>query len=495
MGSTTGTKTIEDYKKDYADALARNDPVGMAAANKGANDIRESMGLAKEDASGAVAVVQKRQNEAILAQGKGPLATVGSGTKPTTQAGTDKGFQLYETPQAPSLAETEYVAQLQEQDRRAQAAQKEAALAKLKSAYSKTMSELDAQADKLPARYQAAMNSAATQSAMAKKAFDERAAASGLNSGASGQAALDASAAYQGNLSNLRQAKAQDQADIDRSKATLRAQYELAIAQAEAEGDLALAEALKESLVLGTKWAREDEQTAYDREQAALDRKQQEREYQDKKDATEYEKKLQAAETMAAFGDFRGYAELWGLDEATVNAMVTEYARQKQISEQQAGRDLADWYAQYGDFSKLQGLGVNTSVLEKKQALALTGKTSGGGGDNSKKPGKTLTYQDIYDAGARSEGDAYNLLVNAGYSSTEAKATAEYFMDYLDEHPGGGSPPGVSMAPATYQGLTQMAKTMIAQGDRNGALMLVNANLERMSEAQADELMGLLGLA
>lgn len=316
--------------------------------------------------------------------------------------------------------------------RQQSAAEIEAALADLKGAYTKGMAAYDAQQDKLPERYRAAMNSAAAQSAMAKKAFDEQAAASGLNSGTSGQAALDASAVYQGNISNLQQSRASDMAEIDRAKAALTAQYETAVAKAKAEGNAELAKALYQEMIRVQGLQREDDQIAYDRGRDTLADQRYDQQYVDSRADVAYNQKLQAAATMAEFGNFNGYAELWGLDEATVNAMVNQYAQQKQMTQAQAARDLADWYAQYGDFSKLQDLGVNTSVLEKQQALALTGKTSGTV-INNKKPGKTLTYQDIYDAGARSEGDAYNLLVNAGYSSTEAKATAEYFMDYLDD--------------------------------------------------------------
>lgn len=280
---------------------------------------------------------------------------------------------------------SDYVSRLQAEDRKQAAAEREATLAGLKGAYTKGIAAYDAQLDKLPERYRSAMNSAAAQSAMAKKAFDEQAAASGLNSGASGQAALDASAVYQGNLSNLQQSKASDMAEIDRAKADLTAQYETAIAKAKAEGDASLAKALRDSLILGTGWQREDEQIAYDRGRDTLADQRYDQEYTDRRADVAYSQKLQAAGTMAEFGNFNGYAELWGLDEATVNAMVAEYARQKQISEQQAALEL-------------EASGLSNDLLRKQ--IASYGKSTGGGGSvGSKSAGKpVLTWNQVQEA-------------------------------------------------------------------------------------------------
>lgn len=50
-------KTIDDYKKDYADARARGDAAGMKAANDGANAVRASQGQKAEVASSDIAKV------------------------------------------------------------------------------------------------------------------------------------------------------------------------------------------------------------------------------------------------------------------------------------------------------------------------------------------------------------------------------------------------------------------------------------------------------
>lgn len=258
---------------------------------------------------------------------------------------------------------------LSDQLRKQAAAEVESALADLKGAYTKGIAAYDAQQDKLPERYRAAMNSAAAQSAMAKKTFAEQAAASGLNSGASGQVALDASAVYQGNLSNLHQSRASDMAEIDRAKADLTAQYETAVAKAKAEGDASLAKALYQEMIRVQGLQREDDQIAYDRGRDTLADQRYDQQYSDSRADTEYERKAQSAAIRAQFGDFSGYAELWGIPQDTVNAMVAEYARQKQISEKQAVLEL-------------EAQGLSNQLLAKQ--LASYGKSVSGGVVNKK---------------------------------------------------------------------------------------------------------------
>lgn len=149
--------------------------------------------------------------------------------------------------------------------------QLESELAGLKVAYEKSMAGYDDQADRLPQQYDAARNSVAAQDALAKKAFDERAVASGLSSGAAGQAELARSSAYQRDIASLDQAQANALSDIQLQKTNLQSQYENAITQARAEGNAALANALYEELVRVQNLNREDAQIAAQREAEALE--------------------------------------------------------------------------------------------------------------------------------------------------------------------------------------------------------------------------------
>lgn len=92
--------------------------------------------------------------------------------------------------------------------------------------------------------------------------FDERANATGLGSGARGQADLARSSVYRGTLAGIDQEQANAVSDIALTKANLQSQYETALAQAKANGDATLANALYQELVRVQGLTREDAQRA-----------------------------------------------------------------------------------------------------------------------------------------------------------------------------------------------------------------------------------------
>ena len=153
-------------------------------------------------------------------------------------------------------------------------------------------------------------------------------------------------------------------------------------------------------------------------------------------DELAYDKNLAMAQMMAQVGDFSGLAGLWGMSDDQVQMLVDAYSREKQMGDSQAARELADWYAQYGDFSKLKDLGVDTSYLMSSRYSSSGGgsssggsKSSGGGKTNS---GDSDIYQSMYDAGIRSEGDAYAFLVANGYNTTQSGKFADYYAAWLE---------------------------------------------------------------
>lgn len=129
------------------------------------------------------------------------------------------------------------------------AAQQEQALAQLKSAYDKNTAALDEQAAAIPGQYEAARNDAAAQNAIARKNFNEQAAATGLNTGTSGQAELARSSVYQRNLAGANVAEQNAQQALDRDRLSLQAQYENAIAATKAENAAALNNALYQEML------------------------------------------------------------------------------------------------------------------------------------------------------------------------------------------------------------------------------------------------------
>lgn len=159
----------------------------------------------------------------------------------------------------------------------------------------------------------------------------------------------------------------------------------------------------------------------------------------------QYAKDMDRAALLAQNGDFSGYADLWGLSDSQVQNMVDQYAKQQNLTDQQAAMELASFYAQYGDFSKLKEFGVDTSYLSKVQNAELanlysSGKKSSGSssGSSSKKSSSSSStssnsdiYQTLYDSGIRTEGDAYAALLAAGYNTTQAGKLAGYYTDWM----------------------------------------------------------------
>jgi hypothetical protein len=116
--------------------------------------------------------------------------------------------------------------------------------AALEQEYMSNVSALDRQAATIPAEYQAAANQAAAQAAINRANFNEQAAASGLNTGAAGQAALAQNNAMLANISSIRQAQSEAMADVEAQRASLQAQYQRAIAEAIASNEADRAAAL-----------------------------------------------------------------------------------------------------------------------------------------------------------------------------------------------------------------------------------------------------------
>lgn len=141
------------------------------------------------------------------------------------------------------------VSDLSDYLRQQQAAQTEAALAALKGAYDKNVLLYDAQRGKLPALYNAQRNQLASDVAQSRRAYDERALASGLNTGTAGQADLARSSVMNQGMADIGQAEADALAEIDLARSKLQAEYENAIAQQKAQDGAALLERLYEEAV------------------------------------------------------------------------------------------------------------------------------------------------------------------------------------------------------------------------------------------------------
>lgn len=168
------------------------------------------------------------------------------------------------------------------------------------------------------------------------------------------------------------------------------------------------------------------------RDQLADDRYARELAYQQAQDG--YGEGLDRAALLASVGDYSGYAGLWGLSDEQTQALIDAYAGERALSDRDAAMALADWKAQYGDFSGLTALGVDTGYLEA-QRLAELAESAGSGGSSARSSGSSARSSGSTSSASAGEsggvvdamlalGDevkAYEYLLSQGYtvSATE----------------------------------------------------------------------------
>lgn len=195
------------------------------------------------------------------------------------------------------------------------------------SAYEENVRALEYEASKLSPVYKAQREAIAAEREIADRNFRNAALSSGINTGAGSQYALASNNAYQANMTNLRQAEAQALADVEETRRQSTAAYQNAIAKAISEGNLARAQALyqeavrvDESIVLTAQAQAQENYNAWQAQYTAN--------RAGAEDAlTDYNKKLQRAETLAQYGDFSGYAAL-GYTSSQIAAMKALWDRQ-----------------------------------------------------------------------------------------------------------------------------------------------------------------------
>ena len=185
-------------------------------------------------------------------------------------------------------------------------AKKQSQLTQLESAYQESRAEAEAARDKLPGQYQQQANDLSAQYERNRRNFNLQAEASGLNTGAASQAALAQNSAYQRDMGNLRTAQADAMTEADRGIAELERQYQANVSSAIADNDYQRAQALMNEYNNG------------------------------------YSRDLNTAKTLAAYGDFSGYAGLYGQE--TANSMAALWKAQNPELAYNTGRMTAEEY-------------------------------------------------------------------------------------------------------------------------------------------------------
>lgn len=232
-GSTINDKDITPASRsDYEKVMASRGQSSVGGS--------EGIGGKLPDASGVNGDFSGLLPGAISGGASGSGSTGGSGST-NGSTGGGSGYDLSE------WLKKQYASAL------------EGELAGLKDAYEKNNASLEDEEARLSGIYDPQRNRIAAQNALAKRVWDERAAANGLSSGANGQAELARSSVMQRDLASIGEEEANARADVSLRKKNLTIEYTNAITQARANGQAELAKALYNELVRVQGLEREDQ--------------------------------------------------------------------------------------------------------------------------------------------------------------------------------------------------------------------------------------------
>ena len=225
-------------------------------------------------------------------------------------------------------------------------------------------------------------------------------------------------------------------------------------------------------------------------DQIANDRYEKEWAYQLQQD--QYNNDLDMAGLLASVGDYSGYANLWGLSEAQTQALIDQYAKNQSLTDRESAMALADWMAQYGDFSGLKNLGVDTSYLDANQRAELAGLYSGGSGSSGSGSGNGGETMGIIDT-MLSYGDdvkAYEYLLGQGLTVSATEQLWQMYLDQEEEGTGGNMETG-GYNDAYFRAAMNSLSTRLQQ-DPELALQGIESMWDKLSDAQKQQVQTLL---
>lgn len=168
--------------------------------------------------------------------------------------------------------------------------------AALESAFNQKNMDYDRAEQKIAPVYDTQRNDLETQFQIARRNMGERAAANGINSGTGTQIALSQQNEYLRDYGALNKAEAAARSDLEFERAKAAAAYRDAVAQAIADNDVERAKALYNEAVRV-----DNSLVATSQNQIAIDMQ---------REATEWNRKKEEADTLAQFGIFSGYEAL-----------------------------------------------------------------------------------------------------------------------------------------------------------------------------------------
>jgi len=166
----------------------------------------------------------------------------------------------------------------------------------LETAWNQKNMDFDHAEQKIAPTYDAQRNDLSTQFEIARHNMGERAAANGINSGTGTQIALSQQNEYLKDYGALNKQEAVARSDLEFERAKASAAYRDAVAQALADNDVERAKALYDEAVRV-----DNALVSTSQSQIGIDLQ---------REATEWGKLKDQADTLAQFGDFSGYAAL-----------------------------------------------------------------------------------------------------------------------------------------------------------------------------------------
>lgn len=240
-------------------------------------------------------------------------------------------------------------------------------LAGMRTAYDQNMSDAQAARDQISPQYQRSMNALSAEYERQRRNNNMQAAANGLNTGAGSQMALAQSANYQANQAGLSARENEALNEANRRIGDLQRNYQNAIAEATANNNYKLAASLLDEYQNAYKRQMDIENTNYQRAQQ-IDQQNYTRSWNE--DEREYSRGVDEANRKAQYGDFSGYAALYGDDAARL--MEQTWAMQNPYQAWASGKLSAE------DFYAITGkLPANPAdVADQLAAYGYTGSPS-----------------------------------------------------------------------------------------------------------------------
>ena len=262
--------------------------------------------------------------------------------------------------------------------------------ASLQTSYDQNMSNMEANRESIAKRYEQQRNAAATDYERQRRNFNEQAMTNGLATGVGSQASLAQNSAYQKQQGQINAAEGTDTSNLERSIADLKVKYQNDINAAVADND-------------------------YKRAAAMLD------EYNNA-----YSMAMQKAQNLAQYGDFSGYADIYGADAA--RQMSEAWAVQNPLVAYSLGNiSAAKYYQLTGSFppgysyssssggggGSSRGSGNNTYSLDEINAMVQRAANEG------------ATSREIRDA-LSAAGMSERQINNAGITYTQPGSTVTW---------------------------------------------------------------------